>query len=408
MDIESIIPEIAMIVERRVGIKPQAVGDSTWLRAVRKRMEALDICKADDYFRKVTSNAAEFHQLVELIVVPETWFVRERSAIDFMVAFIKNQEDIGRRIPWRILSMACATGEEAYSIAMVLYDAGVPLSRFTIEGVDISKVALDVAKKASYGSNSFRNKATLMHRGNFEKVEDRYVVRQDIRNRVKFTFENVARSQFYFNRRKYDIIFCRNLLIYFSSEVQSQLLTFCEQILDENGALFFGPAESEVARLAGFVPIGPRNACAFQRRPLGKATPKVLKPKMVQSSAAIVEEPSIKLEHHNIAPQKELLKQAIEYANEGHLKRAYELCQQYLKNYEPNTEIYFLLGAIHVASKEDEKADHYFQKAVYLSPDHYDALVNLALISERRGDNEQAQLFWKRARKQHDKLNSDE
>ncbi|MDP1836293.1 MAG: CheR family methyltransferase [Chlamydiales bacterium] len=404
MDIEKIIPEIATFVELRAGIKPQAVGNSMWARAIRKRMEATEISKGGDYLRKVTTNAAEFQMLVELIVVPETWFFRERPALDFMVALVKSQEDLGRKIPWRILSLACATGEEAYSIAMVLADAGIPLHRFSIEGVDISKAALELAKTGIYGSNSFRNKATLMHKSNFERQGERWSVNDKIRSRVKFSLENVISPQFTFNRRKYDVIFCRNLLIYFSPTVQLQVLDTCEKLLEESGVIVLGPAESEVARLSGFVPVGPRNACSFYRRPRGKATPKVLGKKSTSSTSMYqrkaVEAPVVAA----LDPQIELLNRAIELANEGHLKGSMDACQLYLKRYEPHAQIYFLLGALHVASNDDDKAAYYFEKAVYLIPTHYEALVNLALIADRKGDKARSQLFWRRARKQQSEI----
>jgi len=399
MDVEKIIPEIAAFVELRAGIKPDAVGHSMWGRAIRKRMEATEINKPYDYLRKATTNAAEFQMLMELIVVPETWFFRERPALDFMVAMIKSQEELGRKTPWRILSLACATGEEPYSIAMVLADAGVPLHRFAIEGVDISKVALELAKAGLYGSNSFRNKATLMHKANFERQGERWSVHESIRNRVKFSLENVMSPQFAFNRRKYDIIFCRNLLIYFSSTAQLQVLDTCERIMEESGIIILGPAESEVARLSGFVSVGPRNACAFYRRPRGKATPKVLGKKSAAPPPVETKHPEAPATA-SLDPKIELLNRAIELANEGRLRNSMDACQLYLQRYEPHSQIYFLLGALHVASNEDDKAAYFFEKAVYLTPNHYEALVNLALIADRKGDKVQSEQFWRRARKQ--------
>ncbi len=420
------VSSIAAHIEQNIGIKSQVVGDGAWLRAIRKRMEALQITDGKEYYKRLTTFRDELQAFSELVLVPETWFFRDRAALDHLAVWVKARCDEGRTKPWRILSLACATGEEAYSIAMILHDIGIPSHRFSVEGVDVSKKALGVAKAAVYGPNSFRDRLTLMHKRHFDKVaiprkdfpgiatdrvEGSYLVHKNIRDRVHFSWANVISIQFYARRKKYDVIFCRNLLIYFSSAVQKRVLDICNNLLEDDGLLVMGPTESEVARLAGFVPVGPRNAFTFSKRP--KVAAPVADHSWREAAAMKTIHQAIEMAQQKV-PQElpisttdtadrrsEWLNNAMRLADEGRITEAIALCKDYVERFEANADIYFLLGTLYMASRADDEATIYFQKAVYLTPSHYHGLVNLALLAQRRGDKAQAELFWKRARKHY-------
>lgn len=86
-------------------------------------------------------------------------------------------------------------------------------------------------------------------------------------------------------------------------------------------------------------------------------------------------------------------------ANVGDVDDARLACHRYISLYGGNAKIFFLLGMLEVAARRDDEAAQHFKKAVYLEPTHYEALVNLALIADRRGAAEEADRFWRRARK---------
>lgn len=86
-------------------------------------------------------------------------------------------------------------------------------------------------------------------------------------------------------------------------------------------------------------------------------------------------------------------------ANIGEVDDARLVCHRYISLYGANARVFFLLGMLEVASRRDEEAAQHFKKAVYLEPRHYEALVNLALIADRRGALDEAERFWRRARK---------
>ncbi len=148
---DPIILEIAKLIEQRTGIKPDAVGNSSWVRAIRRRMEVTKLDSLRAYQLRLTSLPTEFQELVELIIVPETWFFRDRASLDFLATYVKAKSDMGHKQPWRILSLACATGEEAYSIAMALIDVQLPSTAFQIEGLISVKKPLKWLEKVHTG-----------------------------------------------------------------------------------------------------------------------------------------------------------------------------------------------------------------------------------------------------------------
>lgn len=416
MGLEKIVPDIARLVESRVGIKRQAVGNHSWIRALRTRMEVTDIERPAIYYQKVQSSVAEFQALLELLVVPETWFYRERAAIDFFTNYVKQRELQGFRSTWQVVSLGCASGEEPYSIAMSLADSGLSLLRFSVTGVDVSEVNIQKAREAVYGGNSFRTNQTLMHRRHLETTERGYQVASPIRQRVSFVRGNIVSSGITVAGQPFDAIFCRNVLIYFDSAIQQRVWASMERLLKKDGMIFVGLAERELLRSAGFVPTGPVAACAFLRRDSeekGSALiwqKAAIKKRIKVAAKKIVPTQSIQTERtetkqpfgtvpSEIGP-KQLLTQAMKKADEGCTKEALNLCREYVTRYGASADACYLMGTLALANHEEDIAKEYYQKAVYLVPNHYDALVGLAILAERSHDKEQAIRYWNRARKQ--------
>ncbi len=148
------------------------------------------------------------------------------------------------------------------------------------------------------------------------------------------------------------------------------------------GILIVGPTETEMARQVGFQPMGLRMSCAFRltgRKQHAQPQP----PKSTSLSA----------------PNEEELAQATCLADEGNIEASLILCHRYLELHGPAPDLLFLMGTLALAERRLEEAEEYFRRTIYLAPDQYEGLINLALLAERRGDKKSAELFWKRARK---------
>lgn len=388
MNMQTVLPRIAAHIDATFGIKPQIVSNHSWVKAVGRRIEETGCENAGAYLNLLLRLPAEGQQLVEGLVVSETWFFRDRMALDFLVTHIRAQEVLGRHKAWHILSLGCATGEEAYSIGMALIDGGISPTRFSVEGIDLNGKAIRKAQQGIYGANSFRTQVTLLHRGHFHRLgEDRFSVDYNVRSRVSFQQANIFTPQFTVGRRKYDVIFCRNMLIYFKPAMQAKALQVCRDLLEKEGVLVVGPTENEIARQAGFDPIGTRLSCAFK---IMRAEPSV---QAKQPAKLFAQPPEAK-----VSPETDFAK-AMRLANEGLIEESLALCQRHLDASGPTPEVFFLMGTLELASRHLEQAEEYFSRTIYLEPGHYEGLINLALLAERRGDAKAANLYWMRAKK---------
>src|SRR5690606_15514514 len=126
------------LLDRAIGLNPLSVGSSAIERAVERRIKACDLADADAYWELVQQSHDELQELIEAVVVPETWFFRDPPAFAAMVRFVSERATHDRSRPQRLLSLPCSTGEEPYTMAMALLDAGVAPGCFRIDAVDVS------------------------------------------------------------------------------------------------------------------------------------------------------------------------------------------------------------------------------------------------------------------------------
>lgn len=396
MTMDVTVPGIEAFLEQYVGIRPQVVGNS-WERALRIRMNHLNMISYDQYYDRLLNSKSECQALIELIVVTETSFFRDRAAIEYLVQSIRQTDNRTHPAPWRILSAGCSSGEEPYSIAMALLDSGISPTRFSIIACDISQTVLDKAEKGVYGKNAFRGGSRKFQEKYFDRLEEgQYLLRANVRRLVRFYLANISDPWFLMGGQPFDAIFFRNVLVYLGKEAQTRALLHCLKLLEPGGLLFVGPTEIEMARARGFIPILAPNACAFKspESPLITLEP-LLRP--VKYRKAVIQVPPISEE----MVREQMLEEAQSLANNGEVDAALMTCHRYISLYGGGPEVFFLMGILEVSARCDERAERYFKKALYLDPNHYEALVNLALIAERSGEREEAQRLWKRARRIH-------
>jgi chemotaxis protein methyltransferase WspC len=278
-----------------------------------------------------------------------------------------------------------------------------------VDAVDISAQALARAKRGWYGSNSFRGTSLGFRDRYFERVSSRYRLADEVRKSVAFHHENILSANFRPGAAPYDVIFCRNLLIYFDSTTQQRVMKTLRALLAPSGFLFVGPAEASLAASTGFKPVNQTMSFAFHRTsarqkpsapPLnpkqfvaGGTTPVTTKSGAVP---AISQPTSLAL----AAVAKPLnLDDAGRLADAGQLKEAGALCETYLKEQGPSSRAYYLLGLVRDAAGDEKGAFDCYRKVLYLEPSHAEALLHLAIFSERQGDGATAARLRERARR---------
>jgi chemotaxis protein methyltransferase WspC len=462
--------EIEALLARRIGLDPVAVGPHLIARAVRQRMRELGLNDPGEYQARVGQSETELQALIEEVVVPESWFFRDERPFQWLGQYVRARwlADPARS-PLRVLSVPCAGGEEPYSIAITLLDLGLPARRFHIDAVDVSARRLTAACRGVYSRNAFRGSAVhrvMSHQDSEETlpgerrsdpvrrksrppesescpagVQDSrlggparyfhdhpqgYEVDAAVREPVQFIRASVLDPNLLEGSPPYDVIFCRNLLIYLNAPARTSVLAVIDRLLSPDGVLFIGHADR--LDLAGgpprFTPVSQPGCFAYLKAVrTSDAMAQPLEAKPPQPVSSKIKSPVIVTRRERLdgAPsptgatdraavggpplaaiplaqqQPSLLEQAAELANRGRHAEAIATCQRHLQLKGPGAPAYFLMGMIAQATGDVQRAEDCFHKTVYLDPKHDEALLALALLAQRRGDHNAAAGFHRRA-----------
>ena len=152
-------PAVVALLRQTIGLNPHAIGVEAMARAVSQRMARCGVPDVQTYLAWLQTSAPEVQALIEEVVVPETWFFRDQMPFTYLGQYVMAEWlPTSQRAVLRVLSLACATGEKPYSIAMALLNTGLAAQHMRIEAVDISQRALVWAQHAVYGDQAFREK----------------------------------------------------------------------------------------------------------------------------------------------------------------------------------------------------------------------------------------------------------
>ena len=418
---------IESLLEKEIGVSADAIGSEVIAKAVRLRVAECGLADIKAYLGFVKTSEEEQGNLIEAVVVPETWFFRNKKSFVFLSNYVIREwlpEHRGDRL--RVLSVPCSTGEEPYSIVMALMDAGIGGDRFHIDGMDISEAALGRAKSGVYNKGSFRGDDLSFRKRYFEPKGDAYQLNADVRKGAQFIKGNLLDDSFFMDQEPYDIIFCRNLLIYLSSEAKRRVFEIMDRLLARSGILFLGHAERQVAiewEFAGIPEVGvfacrkdrrkrdnkTKPAVHVQSQPCQRLFEKVGKRLRAASRSnppvAIGQafQPKVLSEQidsrESLEGQKDLFNEAQRLADQGSLLSALELCETFLRENPVHVQAHFLMGLILEALDNEERAEEFFNKTIYLDPNHYESLNHLSFVVEHRGEKKRAARLRRRARR---------
>jgi chemotaxis protein methyltransferase CheR len=205
------------------------------------------------YLLKYEENGVEdWARVMDALSVPETYFWREMGQVRTLVDVIVPAWFQKTSAPLRIWSAASATGEEAYSILIALIEAGWGDHPIEIRGSDGSKSALEKSTAASYREKSFRGFPPELKGKYFTAAGNEWKLRPDIARRVTFQRANLLDTEEISSLARSQVIFCRNVFIYFSPHAIRQTVAAFASRMPTGGHLFVGAAESLLKLTADF------------------------------------------------------------------------------------------------------------------------------------------------------------
>ena len=400
------VKRIETLLNREIGLCAQSIGSRAIEASTHERMLACRSRSIDEYVQLLERDPAERRALIEQIVVSETWFFRDDDVFRVLTEYVGNTwRKAHPESVLRVLSIPCATGEEAYSTSITLLEAGLPPPKYAIQAVDVSDRVVEFAKRGTYGKNSFRGATSPQRQAYFRGDAEGRAVAEEACTSVKFQRGNVL-DPFLAGAGSFSVIFCRNLLIYLDRAARTRALDNIYNWLLPDGIVFAGHAEGldtmdpRFQRGAecgsfGFVKRDSLRAELAGKKPPHALTSKTQKPALLVQPRVAVSVP--KPVAPMLAPVTVSLAEAQQLADQGNLSLAAVACERLIQEAGPSAEAYCLMGIVRTALGEAERALQCFNKAVYLAPKHYTALANLALAHERRGERIAAQNFRRRA-----------
>lgn len=358
---------------------------------------------------------AQLEVLASHLTVGETYFFREKKSFEaleehILPELLRARRGAERRL--RIWSAGCCTGEEPYSVAMLL-DRLIPDAEawnVTILATDINPRFLRKAAEGVYGEWSFRDAPGWIRKRYFKARRDRrFELDPRIRKRVTFSHLNLAEDVYPSlpsNTNAMDVILCRNVLMYFTAERARQVAANFHRSLVDGGWLIVSPTETSNTLFSPFSAVQFPGAVLYRRA--GGAAPRLaaieyqppapqilFAPEPVAPQAELPEE-AVAVESAAAPPRTpdaagELARNARVCANEGRLGEASEWCEKAIAADKMNPAHYYLLATVRQEQGQLDAATQSLTRALYLDADfalaHF-ALGNLRLAQGRRPEAE--------------------
>ncbi|GGN08734.1 two-component system CheB/CheR fusion protein [Actinoplanes campanulatus] len=247
---------------------------SSLMRRVRRRMSQVGAPGYPEYLDHLQVHPDEFTALFNTILINVTAFFRDADAWEYLRDEVLEPMVAGRPgdTPIRVWSAGCASGQEAYTLAIALAEIlGVERfkERVKIYATDVDEEQLSEARQAAYGEREVRDLAPGLVERYFEPVNGRLVFRKDLRRSVIFGRNDLVQDA---PISRIDLLTCRNTLMYFNAETQAKILGRFHFALAETGVLFLGKAEMLLSHSSLFAPIDPKRR-VFRRVPRLYAPP---------------------------------------------------------------------------------------------------------------------------------------
>lgn len=419
-----VIENISNFIEEKLGLHFSKERFKDLIRGVSCAAKQKDIA-LDKYIDLILENKMseeDIKILASCLTIGETYFFRDKSLFEIMKQkilpdIINSRKNFSKSL--KIWSAGCSSGEEAYSIAILAKELIPEYENWNINiiATDINYKSLDKAKEGIYGEWSFRGVDPNLKNKYFDKFENtQYKLKDSIMKLVKFHSLNLADSNYIADGKiinNVDIIFCRNVLMYFSRPQINQIINRFYNIIINGGWLVVAPTESMFVNDTAFKPVNINNMFLFNKnieqdnsvkiqdnhsRLKSFSIEKEIKTNLVHkpvynkdklkssSDSSIIEEKSSNklLEKETVITEDfELLCRSS--ANEGNFEEALKWCEKAISSDKINPYYYYLLASIQQEQGNINEAIISLKKSVYLDSDFIMAYFNLGNLKLKQG-----------------------
>lgn len=229
--------EVENLLAARLGFDIESIGRKAVETVIRQSMKDAGFSDATAYARMLSESADGWNSFVERVVIPETWFFRDVVPFELCANWARVRMRGQPAKVLRILSCPCSTGEEPYSLVMAMLQSGVAADSFIVDAFDVSRGALALAQTAVFNERSFRDDAPWYRPAYFDpgQTGGAWRLKGSVASKVRFQHGNLISNEFLVDAEPYDLVFCRNLLIYLHSEARLSAVTALHRLTTEDG-----------------------------------------------------------------------------------------------------------------------------------------------------------------------------
>jgi len=418
---------VAAALHSKAALDLRLLGGQNFEQEVRQRMASLGIESRPQYAETLTANGAELEAMVGRLAVPETWIFRYPASFEFLVDHLRRRRSAG---PLLLLSVACAAGQEAFSMAAAALHAGCDPGTTRILAIDRQADLIAAAQRGRIPDLMRRDRLPDWAQRWFTNRDQFCIIDDALRQMVDFEVGDALTIPLPAQRST--AIFCRNLLIYLGEHARRLLLARLVEQLEPAGLLFLGHADRASEAPVRLERVGPPQSFAFQRAlaatavapaegaapprkaPIGAAALQPIAADRSSIERARREETGASgsvraasgqpASGRGAAPAtlsgpRPSVEEAQRLADDGRLEDAASVIRAVVAREGQSAATAEILGVIALAKGELLVARRHFEESVYLAPRRATALLHLALLLDGLGDRERAASMRARAKR---------
>ena len=406
---------IKKMIHQRTGLTFDAHRSVVLKDEISQHMASLGVDDMTRYYNDIRTTQALFDALVDQLTINESYFFREPAYLDLLChRLIPELAGKNKTEGLAILSAGCSTGEEPCSIAMAVEQTHGPafLSKVRILGVDIDNTALSLARTGVYGKWKLRQLTPLLRLQYFKAISNgQYAIRPDILKRIDYYPANLVEGPLPEVVHTVDVIFYRNVSIYFDKATRMKVFSHLERVLTPGGYLVVGSAET-LSHDTGALCLVQMDGCFVYQKKSSKARcnesfperrvhravrdtdkqhhrlhPKKMAKISLESPQAIYEKALGLARQKKFDAAQALLEPILETKGDimekisilragvliqkGDIERGKFLCQQLIAMNEICSPAYLLLGMIASMEKQPMESLNRFRETTYIQPDNW-------------------------------------
>ncbi len=393
------------LVHQRCGLHLEGLAEARLFRAVASLQAFTGLTDTTQLLGQLHRDPALFDQFVSQLTVNETYFCREPDALNWLVNTYLPERLAAEQPPLSIFSAGCSSGEEPYSVAMMLFERFGERAKalFTLTGGDLDHQVLTKARQAVYGGMAFRALSPDFKARYFSPYQDRYKLHESLRQWVTFRPFNLLSADESSAGGPFNVILFRNVSIYFDQQTRRRIHQQLSQLLAPNGILLCGVTETLGNDLGVFELVEAQGVFYFrhaEQLPTVPAAPlqpflstmdnkadesigdgeSANKKLALASSADLAPEASLEPAAENERPDSitQQLHTAHQLLDQNAFNDAAALLEALLKQQPWLIDALVLAGLVARWQQQPNQAYDYFKRAIYVAPECWPAHFYLA------------------------------